>query len=562
MADSTRALVEKQLGRVRRRLLLQIAVESVLLTAAVGLLASVLWFVVRPFTVAGYHIQWGGWLEVSGESIRWGVPIGMLALSVGAGLILAWMRRPSDIASSLAMDERFGLKQRVTTFLTLPAEARESLAGQALLHDVTEKLSRLEVSGAFPLRVSLKQVLIPVGTFALAILACVFEPYLGNLRLTSTAIAEQPRPNIEAKDVQKQLDALKDKLEKRSQEEQIKSEELKEIEKEFEKLVKDPIDGKDPEKVREQLDKMRKLEDKMKNRLEDLREKTEKIDRLKDQLKQLGIDKDKLAAKDGPAKDFEDALMKGDFDKAKAALEKLVKDLKNDKLNPQQKKELAEQFKKLQDQMKKVMDNNDLMKQLKKDLKDGKITEEQMARELDRFKDLQDLTDIVGDAKEALEKLGGKDGKDGKEALDKLMKRFEEIELTEKEIRDLLRDQEEIEDAMRLLMRAMNGDEFGDGQGDGLGQGQFPGGRRPIDPNDPNSKIRDKRSRAFASPKGMQRVTGYARGGNFAKIPAKAVEGAFRQAQQNAPEAIERQRIPDDAAEMTREYFRKLGNQK
>ncbi|MSQ95738.1 MAG: hypothetical protein EXR98_14450 [Gemmataceae bacterium] len=546
MADSTRALVEKQLGRVRRRLFLQVAVESLLLTVAVGLLASMLWFLVRPFAFDG-----------SGTTVRWSVPGALLGLSTIGGLILAWMRRPSDIASSLALDERFGLKQRVTTFLTLPADAIDSLAGEALLHDVTAKLSRLEISGAFPLRVTLKQVLIPAGTFALAILACVFEPYLGNLFPGSRVIAAQEnRPNIEAKVIQKQLDALKDKIEKRNQEDQIKSEELKEIEKEFEKLIKDPVDGKDPEKVREQLDKMRKLEDKMKERLDDLREKTEKIDRLKDQLKQLGIDKDKLSGKDGPAKDFEDALMKGDFDKAKTALEKLMKDLKNDKLTPDQKKEVAEQFKKLQDQMKKLMDNNDLMKQLKKDLKDGKITEEQFMKELDRFKDLQDLTDILGDAKDALEKGGGK------EALEKLMKRFEEIELTEKEIRDLLRDQEEIEDAMRLLMRAMNGDEFGDGQGDGLGQGQFPGARRPIDPNDPNSKIRDERSRADNSAKGMQRVTGYARGGNFSKIPAKAVEGAFRQAQQNAPEAIERQRIPDDAAEMTREYFRKLGNQK
>lgn len=549
MADPTRVLVEKQLGRVRRRLFLQVVVESVLLTAALGLLASMLWFLVRPFAFDG-----------SSATVRWSVPAGLLGVSIVAGLILAWLRRPGVVASSLAMDERFGLKQRVTTFLTLPADAIDTPAGQALLHDVTDKLSRLEVSGAFPLRVSLKQVLIPVGVFVLALLACVFEPYLGALRIPSRASAEENRPKVnDIKDVQKQMDALKDKIEKRNQEEQIKSEELKEIEKEFEKLIKDPIDGKDPEKVREQLDKMRNLEDKMKERLEGLREKTEKIDRLKDQLKQLGMDKEKIAGKDGPAKDFEDALMKGDLDKAKAALEKLIKDLKNDKLNPQEKKALADQFKKLQDQLQKLMDNDDLMKQLKKDLKDGKITEEQLARELERFKDLQDLTDILGDAKGALDKL---DGKDAKEALDKLLKRFEEIELTEKEIRDLLRDQEEIEDAMRLLMRAMNGDEFGDGQGDGLGQGQFPGGRRPIDPNDPDGKIKNERSRADNNPKGMQRVIGYARGGNFSKIPAKAVEGAFRQAQQNAPEAIERQRIPEDAAELTREYFRKLGNQK
>ena len=43
---------------------------------------------------------------------------------------------------------------------------------------------------------------------------------------------------------------------------------------------------------------------------------------------------------------------------------------------------------------------------------------------------------------------------------------------------------------------------------------------------------------------------------------AKAVEGAFRQAVQDAPDAIDRQRIPQDAEDITRGYFRNLGNQK
>jgi len=52
------------------------------------------------------------------------------------------------------------------------------------------------------------------------------------------------------------------------------------------------------------------------------------------------------------------------------------------------------------------------------------------------------------------------------------------------------------------------------------------------DPNDPNSKIRDERSRAKADPKSAQRVVGYSRGGTFSKIPAMGVDGAFKQAAQ------------------------------
>jgi hypothetical protein len=43
----------------------------------------------------------------------------------------------------------------------------------------------------------------------------------------------------------------------------------------------------------------------------------------------------------------------------------------------------------------------------------------------------------------------------------------------------------------------------------------------------------------------------------------KEVGGAFRQAVQDAPEAIERQRIPNpEAADMVKGYFQKLGGQR
>ena len=59
--------------------------------------------------------------------------------------------------------------------------------------------------------------------------------------------------------------------------------------------------------------------------------------------------------------------MKGNLDKAKAALEKLAKDLKNDKLNDGKQKELAEQFKKLNDKLQKL-DKDEFRKKLKQGL--------------------------------------------------------------------------------------------------------------------------------------------------------------------------------------------------
>ena len=546
MVDQARQLVLQQIRKVRRRLLLQVVVESLVLAWAMGFLLTTLWFLARPFAFAGL-----------GESVRWTVPAVMLGLSTVAGLILGWMRRPNLIASSLALDEKFDLKERVTTLLTLPAEHFETPAGRALLHDVNIHLAQLQVSGEFPVRVSWQKLLVPAGAFALALLACVLDPMLGNLKFGPRVQADQPqRPNlVDTTKIQEELDKLKKNVAQRNQEQLPKSEELKELEREFEKLINQPLE-KSEEKIRERIDEMRKLEDRMKQRLEGVREKAEKIDALKKHLKQLALDKNDDPLKEGAAKDLEDALMKGDFDKAKAALEKLAKDLKNDKLDPQKQKELAEQFKKLQDKLQKLADKDMLKDKLKKEFKDGKISEEQLERELAALQQLQDLTDIIGDLEDGLAK--GK-GKEAGEKLGEMMKRFGEIELTDQEIRDILRDQGEIADAMRLLLDAL---EMEGEDGNGLNGGGPPGTRRPIDPNDPDSKISPERSRAEVSAKGQQRITGYARGGNFNKVPAKEVGGAFRQAAQDGPEALDRQRIPDDAADIARDYFRKLGNQK
>lgn len=546
MVDQARLLVRQQVNRVRRRLLLQMIVESLLLTAGLGLLLTTIWFLVRPFAFTAL-----------GESVRWTVPAIILVLSLLGGATLGWWRRPNLVASSLALDEKFDLKERVTTFLTLTPEQIDTPAGQALLHDVSEHLDKLEVGREFPLQLSWQKIAMPAGALALALLACVLDPVLGNLKFGSRALAEQTK-NLNVVDttkLQDELDKIKKTIAQRNQEELPKSEELKELEQQIEKLVNQPLE-KSSEKIRERIDEFRKLEDRMKQRLDAVREKAEKIDALKKHLKQLGLDKtDPL--KEGAAKDLEDALMKGDFDKARAALEKLAKDLKNDKLDPMQQKDLADQFKKLQDKLQKLADKENLKDKLMKDFKDGKINEEQLERELDALKNLQDLTDIIGDLEDGLQM--GK-GKEAGQKLGEMMKRFGEIELTEQEIRDILRDQAEVGDAMRALLDALDDDDLGDG--DGMNGGDRPGRRRPIDPNDPNSKISPERSRAEVSGKGQQRITGYARGGNFNRVPAKEVGGAFRQAAQDGPEALDRQRIPDDAADIARDYFRKLGNQK
>lgn len=543
MSSPVRAVVERQVRRVRRRLFGQTLLQTLLVAWAAGLLLCTLFFLLRPFTFAGLS-----------ETGRWAVVTALLGAATLTGIVVASLRAPDGVAAALALDDRFGLKERVTTLLTLTPAQIESAPGQALLDDVNSRVNALAVASRFPLTVPWSRTLLPGGALALAVAACFIDPLLAGLRFgLHDAKAEQ---TVNTKEIQQQLDNLR-KVSQERPTDQPKSDQLKELEEAWDKLIKAPIDLNDKEKVRERVGELRKLEEKMKDRLNDLKEKTEKTDALKKQLENLAVKGDKQM-KEGPAKDFQDALAKGKFAKAQEALQKLKKELDQKKLTPEKQKELAEQFKQVEEKLKRLMDDHDLAKKLQKDLKDGKIDPEQLQREMNQnFKELKELADLMGQCARGLE---AGSGDEAGEKLGKLIGKLDDLKLTEDELKELINDKDLLEDALEAMLGACDGD--GDGDRNGLGQGGRPGRRRPIDPNDPKSKIVNQRQKAPVNPKGQQRIAGFVRGGSFSKIPAQAVEGAFKQAVQEAPEAIERQRIPDDAADLARGYFRKLGNQR
>src|SRR5262249_40674298 len=161
------------------RLFLQVVIHSVILCWAIGLLGAMAWFLLRPFAFAD-----------AGDAVRWTVPSIVLGLSTVAGLVLTWIRRPDVVESSLALDERFGLQDPATTFPTLSSEQIDTPAGQALLKDVTSHLSSLQIGAKFPLHIKWRDLLMPAGALALALVACVLDPVLGDLKFGSTINAD------------------------------------------------------------------------------------------------------------------------------------------------------------------------------------------------------------------------------------------------------------------------------------------------------------------------------------------------------------------------------------
>ncbi len=484
-------------------------------------------------------------------------------LASGLALLQSCLGYPSVVAAALAVDERFDLRERVTTLLTLPGPQVDTPAGEALKVDAEQRLKTVNVAEKFPIYLPWSTALLPVCTAVLAVVAFFLAPQLGPG--SHQAGPSDPAKLAQAQEIKEQLDKLKKEQQPKKSEDLPKSDQLKDIEAAWDKLVQKPLDPKDDEKIRERIQEMRTLEEKMKERIQDLKGLAQKNQDLKKTLEKLAsrqADAQKKRPQDGPAKDLQDALQKGQFDKAKKEIERLAQKLQEEKLSKKEKEQLAQQLQDLHDQLQRLMDQKERQNQLQRDFDLGKINKDQLDRELDKLtqelenlEDLQDLAGLLDQCKDCL----GKDGKAAAQKLKMIRAMLEKFDMDAKELEDLLRDQKLLEEARLACLGCMNGQKQGR---NGLNGGGPPGTKRPVAPDDPSIKAKNERQHGQFDPQGQLRVTGFSRGGTFNKVPAKEVGGAFKQATQDAPEAIERQRIPPDAADMAKGYFQKLGGQK
>lgn len=549
MSATPRKQIEHQIQRVRRRMLLCKLLEYLVGFWALGLVVCAAWFLARPYVTTA-----------AADWARYGIPGGVMVGATLAALLWTFLRAPHSLTASLALDQEFGLQERVTTFAMLTADQLNSPAGAALLEDVKEKVANLDVPSRFPVGLRLSRGLMPVGAGLLALAASFFNPTLG-------ASSNRPDPKqsavVDPKEVQQQLDNLRKVVKKETDDDDpLKSKELEELEKEWDKLVHKALDPNNKEQVRERTTELAKLGEKIEKRVNDLKDKSSN---LKKALDRMQLDKLGKKLQDGPAKDLEDALAKGKFDKAREVLEKLQKDLENNKLSKDEQQKLGDQMKELQDKLKRLTDQKDRKDQLQKDFDDGKITKDQLDRELAEMKqeaqelqDLQELADLLGECKEC---LGAGNSLKAGQRIKGALEKIKSMELSDAEMKRLLSDQTILRGALDGMCEACNGDCDANGNRNGLGKGRRPGGIRPVG-EDPDSKNVDTREKAVVDPNGQQFIAGFTRGGTFKKVPSAEVGGAFRKAVQDAPEAIERQRIPSDAEGQVRGYFQKLGRQK
>ena len=85
-------------------------------------------------------------------------------------------------------------------------------------------------------------------------------------------------------------------------------------------------------------------------------------------------------------------------------------------------------------------------------------------------------------------------------------------------------------------------------------------GRRPLGKQNSTRSFEAKAKVEFDA-KGKKIFDGYAPGQNFKKKTSAEFFGEIKQASQEAPEAIEQQRVPKAAREMMKGYFQRMSAQ-
>jgi hypothetical protein len=550
MSTPVQAVVARQVSRVGRRLFVQSLLRRLAVGWSVALVLGVGWMLVQPFALTNPP-----------EWLRWAFLAGLVGVGTVAAILLTVLRRPSWDLAALSLDAEFGLRERVITACSLTPELAATSAGQALLADAHARVEKLNVAEKFPLRLPRASAWIPAGAAAVALVALFYNPTF------QQAQGSQDSKALD-KDVKKAVEKKLEELVKKPKqppkpEDRPKSADLQRLEAKLDEIAKQPRDT--TKQLRERIKEMSNLEDEIK-KLE--RERTEKAKAMQQQLRQKDNMMPNDVPRDGPAKDLTQALADGDLEKAKEELDKLAKKIEKNELTEKEKEQLNKQLEDLEKKLKDLAEQKKKEDQLKQLHKDGKLDAEALKRELEqlkkdneKLKDLQKLANKLSQCKQCMN--SGEIGKAAK-ALSEAANELSDMELDD--LREQLAKLQEAKDSLCKACDSCEGQcegqcenpmrNFSRRNNGGQGEGRRPDGTQ--------GKINsfDARQAAQFNPKGQKVFDGYAPGQAFKKKPGIELAGEIKQAAQEAPDAIEVQRIPKSARDMARGYFKNLGGQK
>ena len=488
-------------------------------------------------------------------------PDKLLALALLGGLItaslIAILRRPDRLRTATRVDSAFGLKDRISSVVSLPEAISQSPAGQCLVAETDKALETIEITAGLAIRRP-RRLWMPIIPLLVASLVVMLPAYVGSRAQVRSRAA------LVDENVSKKADLLAKKIaqQRKAQSEKVSAptaELMAELQKATDDLAKSP-----PAEKSEALAALNQLSDAVKDR----QKQVGSTEKMASQLQQM-----KSMASDGPADDFAKELAKGKFEEAASELKSLAEKAQDGKLTDQEKKQLQQQLGEMAKQLEKMASQEEKKKQLDEALKNGGLTKQQYQEEMAKLnqqaanmKQIQELAKQMQQAQQAM-----KDGNMQK-AGDNLKQAQDQL----KQMAQQMSDMQQLDEALADLQQAKDGmsqegadsNQLGDalGQGNSLGDMMRDGqngmglnrGRGQGDRAEAPDKTSSYDTRVKAElGKGKYQLKGFGQPGEQPKGKSLIEGGDLQQAvaESAAADALIQQRIPRRLQKNVRNYF-------
>ncbi len=534
-----------QVVRARRKLRLQqyfVAagrwLAGSMTLAALGAAIPKLWHLSIPTTT--WTIAWLG---------------GGLALGLLAPLVRVWWSGASAADAALEIDRRFGLRERVSSYLSLLPTQREAPVGQALGVDARRQLDRVELAEGFPLRVGWAHALPLLPTVAAIILWLgVPDAVPPQAVAGTTPAASKPKPRvISADQLKRNLAARK----KQSPKETLETAEwIKEIERDANRLAE-----------RKDLDARSALTElnNMASELDKRRRELGGRDALREQLKSF------KEAPSGPADRMAAAMRDGDFSQANQELSALRKQLADGQLTPEKQRELAKQLDQFATKLKQEaaayrQARKNMEEQIKQLQAAGKQQDAaKMQEKLDQLQQknagMERLERMANAMQQSAEAARQGNAQAAAQALDGLASDIQSMDMEASEMAEIDSIEQMLSDAKSSSTcakcqgkgcRTCQGKGKGKGQeGDSLGEGRGHGDRpeRKTDTSFYDTRVGQKVR------KGKLVATDRADGPNRAGVAREQIKESLQNATSERADPLLDQQLPKSYQDHTRDYF-------
>lgn len=539
--------LHRQIAKARRRLIMEQFLRTAgwslfgcLLIAVFGLLVPKFWHVEVAADI--WNASWIG---------------GAFAAAILFAIGWTYHTRRTSLEAAIEIDRRYGLRERVSSVLSLPEDQLETEIGEALTRDAVRRVERIDVSEHFRVRTSWVTALplLPVVAAIVLVLLPNVDRKKSNAEANQAKRVEVKKVQARSKDLEKNLRKTADKLGEKG---------LKEAEdllRELEKSARELSKKSDVDRKKAMI----KIND-MAKKIEDRRKKMGGAEKLKDKLEKLSD------IQQGPADKLAKVVKQGDFKKAVDELNKLKEKIENGELSDEEKKNLAEQMDQVKD---KLNEMKQAQEQAKESLKD-QIRKKKAEGDNQAVNELQNKLDKMNQMNEQMsqmEKLAEKMGECSKclkegnsegaqqqlsemmQEMENLQEQLDELETLDEALDQLMSSKDAMGEPMDSLAgggmggSGGQGDTPGDGNGEGSGSGAR--GEERGDTNSYESKVASKIQ------KGQAVIAGKVDGPNVAGNAYESVKESIMRSGTANSDPLTEQKLTRDQRDHAREYFRR-----